>query len=189
MSEACIHWWPWGNAETSALVVPVAVRKSQTNEDAADAGTVSAHSGTALWLLLPHHRCDGDAGMLGLWGVWSAAVGEILKNLQKSRHLKEYRVIQNHWHVTEKESYCTAMNPQAGGFVSLDLSLFCTRMCDSCSILSTASNCTTFVENRKKYSSNTIFEPTHKEMCLNFPLEWIEITPFYQHLEDSVIDF
>lgn len=50
---------------TSAPVAPVAVRTCQKNEDATDAGTVSAQPEAALWLLLPHHRCSGHAGVAG----------------------------------------------------------------------------------------------------------------------------
>lgn len=64
----------WGNAGTSALVAPVAVKTSQKNEDAADSGTVSAHPEAALWLLLPHQRCDGGAGVVGGAGVLGSVI-------------------------------------------------------------------------------------------------------------------
>lgn len=96
---------------------PSNCRTSQKNEDAVDAGTVSTHSETALWLLLLHHRCDGCAGDAG--GVTHLQL--LVKSSKNCRKIEKYPMVQNHWHVTEKEGYCTAL--KVGGFVSMELSL------------------------------------------------------------------
>lgn len=105
--------------------------------------------------------------VLGLPGVWSVCScwWNPQKNLQKIRHFKKYLMVQNHWHVAEKESYCTALNSQAGEFVSMDLSLFHTRIYDLCPVSSTAANCTNFVANRKKNTGKILCLSLHIQKC------------------------